>query len=216
MNSYESAGYVVDDALGRSHLRCRDALGATGTWFTGAERAALVARVRAARVAAGRAEMDGNAGAWSEEPVSAIASEVAEAITLRPQTLDHDFYRAARDAGLGEEEYVETVAIAALTSNLDIFARGLGIAPLPVLPIETDELMRARPVAARTEGAWVATVPAGRRGGEDAKAMYGDAMMPFIIRALSLVPAETRVHLETEQAQYLPLQHFAEIGRAHV
>lgn len=217
MNLYEHSRCVVDDVLSGSHARCRDALGTTGTWWTGAERAALVADVRAARVAAGVAESDGDAAAPSGARVSAIASEVARAVALRPEALDLEFYRAARDAGLGEEEYVETVAVAALTCDLDIFARGLGIAPLAVRIVETGEPTRARPMSARAEGAWVNTVPAGRRGGEDAKALYGDAMMPFIIRALSLVPAETRVHLDTEQAQYLPLQHFADFGyRRHV
>lgn len=215
MNLYRHSNYIVDDVLSAAHTHCRDALGTTGTWWTGAERADLVADIRAARVAAGVAEPHGDAAASGSEVASGIASEVARAVALRPHALDLDFYRAARAAGLGEEEYVETVAVAALTCDLDIFARGLGIAPLRVRTVETGEPTRTRPASARAEGAWVDTVPAGRRGGDDSKALYGDAMMPFIIRALSLVPAETRVHLDTEQAQYLPLQHFADFGYQH-
>ena len=40
-------------------------------------------------------------------------------------------------------------------------------------------------------------------------------MMPFIIRALSLVPAETHAHVELEQVQYLPLDRFGDYEYQH-
>lgn len=211
MNIYAHSPYHVPDALAEVHARCLDAISATGTWWTGRQRAALAAEVRAARHAAGTADSDDGSARRFDAAVNDAAREVA----VHPQVLERDFYEVARTAGLGEEEYVETVAIAALTADLDIFARGIDIEPLALTPGAGEEPARTRPATAYNEGAWVATVPAGRRGGADARALYGEAMMPFIIRALSLVPAEARMHLDTEQAQYLPLPRFAEYDYRH-
>lgn len=212
MNLYSKSRFPVATELGEVHARCVFALGVTGTWWTARQRAALTAEVRAARVAAGVAESDGEGAHHLDAPLGDAARDVARVVAVRPQTLTSDFYSAARAAGLGEEEYVETVAIAAMTVDLDVFARGIDVEPAPVGLSHEADPPRTRPAAARAEGAWVATVPAGRRGGADAKALYGDAMMPFIIRALSLVPAETRNHLDIEQVQYLPLARFADYG----
>ncbi|MEX2481399.1 MAG: alkylhydroperoxidase-related (seleno)protein, partial [Gammaproteobacteria bacterium] len=141
--------------------------------------------------------------------------EVVRGVAVEPERLTREFYSAARDAGLAEEAYVEAVAVAAFTVNLDVFARGIGIDPLPLPEAADQPPPRTRPRSACEEGAWVATVPAGRRGGDEARALYGETMMPFIIRALSLVPAETRMHVVTEEAQYLPLARFAEYGYRH-
>ncbi len=148
MNIYDHSRYAVDEVLSASHARCREALVPLAPggpapnerpWW----------QTSAPRVAAGVAESDGDAAPLTGGRVNAIASEVARAVALRPESLDVGFYHAARDAGLGEEEYVETVAVPALTCDLDIFARGLGVAPLAVCAVDAGEPPRARPVSAR-------------------------------------------------------------------
>ena len=117
--------------------------------------------------------------------------------------------------GLSDAEYVEVVGITSRVANLDIVARGIDVPLRAIGAVRSGDPTRRRPQKATAEGAWIDTVPSGIRGGDDARELYGNAMMPFIIRALSLVLGESIAHLELEQAQYLPLQNFGQFDYQH-
>ena len=72
-----------------------------------------------------------------------------------------------------------------------------------------------RPAEAVQELAWVPTIPNPPDGGALAEALYGGHPMPYIIRALSLVPEELRLHLALEMVQYLPLERILEYDYQH-
>ena len=71
--------------------------------------------------------------------------------------------------------------------------------PRPGLP------SRERPQAAVQEQAFPPTIPNPPDGGREAEELYGKQPKPYIVRGLSLVPDELRMHVEQEQVQYLPM-----------
>lgn len=147
--------------------------------------------------------------------LSSAARGFARKLAVEPASIEQSDYALSLADGLTDAQYVEIVGLVSRLTNIDIVARGVGVEPLSLPKPATGKPSGERSAVAIEEGAWVATVPAGKRGGEAAKTLYGGAMMPFIIRALSLLPAETRDHLELEQAQYLPLHRFAEFDYQH-
>jgi hypothetical protein len=146
---------------------------------------------------------DGELEVKAELPT--VALEVVEKLTVSPKDFLENAYNDAKKQGLGDEEYVEIVGIVSRLTCMDVFARGLGI-PLRTLPkAKQGQPSRQRPVTAKKEMAWVPTIPNFPEGGEDAKALYGESFKTYIVRGLSLVPDEVRMHLELEEAQYLPM-----------
>ena len=216
MRLYSDSAYEIRPDLDAIHDRQIDALGDPGTWWSGPQRIAIAEAARHARCEAGLQESNG----YRPRDLTGVelpppARRVARQLAVDPQSMESSFYESVLREGLTDAEYVETVGLISRLTNFDVMARGLGV-PMRALPVPRDgEPSRERPSSAMREGAWAPTVPAGRRGGEDAKALYGDAMMPFIIRALSLVPAETHAHVELEQVQYLPLDRFGDYEYQH-
>jgi AhpD family alkylhydroperoxidase len=182
------------------HERQIAALGDPGTWFTGGQRLTTAREARAARCA--------------EEPeiasanLPAAAVRVARQLAVDPKRVDQGFYSQAIGDGLTDAEYVEIVGLVSRITNFDVLARGIDMAAAPLPKPNEGEPSRDRPETAAAEGAWVPTIPNGRRGGEFGRELYGAHMMPFIVRALSLVPRELKHHVELEEVQYLPLARF--------
>lgn len=206
MTLYADSSYNIGTELATIHAAQFDQLSKAGTWGTGLQRRSVASEARQASYKAGVLEKpEGN-----DEEIDLVLPEhvrnVIHRLSVAPAKLDHEFYQQALKDGLTDVEYVEIVGIVARITNLDIFARGLGI-PLRSLPQARSGIPTCdRPSAAITELAWVPTIPNGKKGGEYAIALYGSQPKPYIIRALSLVPEELRAHLELEEVQYLPLK----------
>ena len=204
MSLYQDSRYPVQANTQDLHARELRAFAASGTWWSAAQRAAIVAEARKARTEAGVQEtIAGNDTALDTDlppAARAVAREVAAGcLSCSPAS----FARAVAD-GLRAEEYVETVGIVSRLSNLDVFARGIDV-PSRLLPPLDDSSppTRARPETAADEGAFAPTVPAGQRGGDIGRALYGGDTAPNIMRSLSLVPAEAGALIEVVNAQYL-------------
>ena len=136
-------------------------------------------------------------------------------LAVSPKDVDQASYEQALRDGLSDAEYVEIVGLVARITDIDVFARGIGV-DLPPLPaVQPGEPTRERPAIAVTELAWVPTIPNPPDGGELADKLYGGHPKPYIIRAMSLVPDELRVHLEMEQVQYLPLERIIDYEYQH-
>ena len=96
-----------------------------------------------------------------ELPESVCATVGKLAVT--PKDFLEDSYEEARNGGLSDEEYVEIVGIVSRLTDMDVFARGIGV-PLRPLPAARDgQPCRVRPRVAKKEMAWVPTVPNLRR-----------------------------------------------------
>ena len=197
--------FVIRDEIEKSHQRAHDSFTAPGTYWSGAQRAAIAGVARDARVVAGLQQPVKEEFDFSVLP--AAAARVAKQVAVDTNNLEIDFFEEALDAGLSDGQYVETVGVASRLVSNDVFARGLGLPARPLGQIKPGEAGGNRPDTATEEGAWVKTIPAGSLGAEEAKYVYGEAAneAPFIFRSLSLSPGEARRLVDLIINQYTPM-----------
>jgi hypothetical protein len=181
-------------------------LGLPGTWWTGRERLAIARECRAAvdcafcttRAAALSPLTVPGRHTVAEPSLPQPAIEAIHRIRTDPGRLSETWFLTLREAGLGEEAYVELVSVVAVTVAVDTFRRGSGLAPLPLPNAEPGSPSRRRPEGAKPSGAFVATLaPEDRTEAEPD--LYQDHPGPRrrvganIHRALSLVP-DSMIH----------------------
>ena len=224
MTLYAESQYPIRDDIDAVHARQLDQLADPGTWGTGAQRLAIAREVRQACYDAGIQEEPEDTGPLSDVEMPGSVCATIRKLTVTPGDFLEDSYEEARAGGLSDEEYVEIVGIVSRLTDMDVFARGIGVPLRPLPAARGGRPSRVRPRVARKEMAWVPTVPNLPEGGEEAAEIYGEDYRPYIIRSLSLVPDEMRRHLELEEAQYLPMknvfikdfQHHEGFSRAQV
>lgn len=209
MNLYDDTDIDIPGRIAAAHQADLASFAAAGGWLTGEERSAVVQHARNVRAGAGLQEeaVGGHLpdpGAVLPQPMLDLVGRLAAS----PNKLEHSDLDRAIAGGISQAEYVEVVGLVARAVNLDIFARGLGLAPRALVPPSADEPDCELPATAVEEGAWVATVPGGADGGAAGAELYGKNMMPFIYRALSLVPQEAAHIMSGGNAQYLTLDKF--------
>ena len=215
MTLYEDSAYPVRPDLAAAHASQLDKMGAPGTWGTGAQRLAIAAEARQAGCDAGVLEAPADGGGAVEFALPEAARRVVRRLAVSPKDVDRASYDEALSGGLSDAEYVEIVGVVARITDIDVFARGIGVA-LPPLPApRAGAPSRERPAEAVPELAWVPTIPNGPEGGELGAALYGGKPKPYILRALSLVPDELRAHIELEGIQYTQLDRIFEFDYQH-
>ena len=220
MTLYEDSAFPIPTDLTAIHSSQLGLLGAPGTWGTGAQRLAVATEARNAGYEAGVLEPPDGGEATSDEPPSDeslpdAARRVVRRLAVSPQDMDQGFYDEALEGGLTDAEYVEIVGLVARVCDMDVFARGIGVPLRPLPPPQEGQPSRERPEAAIPEQAWVPMIPNPPDGGAFADALYRGSPKPNIVRALSLVPAELRAHVELEEIQYLPLNRILEPEYSH-
>ncbi len=211
MTAFDYAGLSlpIPDAMRDAHRRAWERLAAPGAWWTGAEKVAIAAEVRAARTCSlcqqRKAALSPNAVAGehaASDALPAAAVEAAHRIATDPGRLTRAWYEKTLAAGLSDAHYVELLGVVITLVNLDALHRGLGIAPEPLPAPRGGEPSRERPPAA-LEGAWVPLlVPSSAEG----RALFeGRPRVPNVARALSLVPDAVRQMRELSDVHYLPI-----------
>jgi hypothetical protein len=197
-----------------AHEQALDSFSRPGTWWRGPERTEIVAESRRARIEAGLQEADG----FTDQDPGSIADlpeavrRVAREAAVSPKDIGRDFYDGAVPEKMSDAEYVEVIGVVARAVDLDVFARGLGLPMAAVATPKDGEPSRERPENANDDIAFAPMIHNGRRGGETGKAIYGENMMPNIIRATSLVPDECRGVMAIAIAQYVPLEAFMDMS----
>ncbi|MDX1382672.1 MAG: alkylhydroperoxidase-related (seleno)protein [Thermoanaerobaculia bacterium] len=183
-----------------AHARVLEHWASPGTWWTGAERLAIVVESRRARAAdpfppwVAPSSMPGVIAEDHLLPTPAI--DAVWRLAVHPGSLTEAWYRGVVDAGLDPERYVELVAIVATAAAVDHFAAALSL-EAPDLPAPAaGEPSRQRPEASVARH-WVPTV-------DDGGAM--------VLQALSLVPAEEAARAMLSAAQYVPPQSFFDMA----
>jgi hypothetical protein len=193
-------------ALKSAQTKAWRRLAEPGTWWTAGERLSIARECRAAdacRFCARRAAALSplsvpGAHTIAEPSLSAPAIEAIHRIRTDPGRLGETWFLQLREAGLGEDAYVELVSVVAITVAIDTFRRGAGLEPLE-LPKATPGIpSRRRPSGARPGLGWVATLAPEDRSVDDPD-LYLDHPGPRrriganIHRALSLVP-DSMIH----------------------
>ncbi len=210
---YHDSPFAVRDDLDAAHRKILAGFSRPGTWWSGPERAALAAEVRAARSDAGVQDAapvpDGIAA------LPDVAKRMVRRVALATPDLERSVFDDAIADGLSEEAYVEAVGITTRTTNIDDFARGLGIAMRTLPPIEAGEPSRVRPAEAVGGEAWVPMVPSGEAGGAVAERLYGKDWTANILRALSLVPDEAESIIDLEEVEYRSVKTIMDFNFSH-
>jgi hypothetical protein len=205
MTLYADSNFPVPKDLEAIHANQLNQLAKPGSWGTGAQRLAIAAEARQAGIDAGMLEEPADKGTAPDITLPEVVCKVVHKLAVSPKDFLEDSYLEAKNGGLSNEEYIEIVGIVARTTNMDVFARGIGVSLQPLPAACAGEPSRIRPQAAIQEKAWVPTVPNSPDGGSDADTIYGGMHYTYIVRGLSLVPDELRMHVELEETQYLPL-----------
>jgi hypothetical protein len=165
-------------------------LGQPGTWWTGADRIAIARETRAAALSPLNVPGEHDV---AEPTLPTPAIEAIHRIRSDPGRISETWFQRLREAGVGEEAYVELVSIVAVTVAIDTFRRGSGLPPLPLPTAQPGEPSRRRPANAKPGRGYVATVAPEDRSEADPD-MYLDHPGPRrrvganIHRALTLVP----------------------------
>ncbi len=154
-------------------------LGQPGTWWTGAERVALLEAARAAsecelcrrrKQALSPNMVEGAHAGNAMLPAAAI--EAVHRLTTDPGRLTESWYRELLASGLSPHQYVELVGVVAMTTVVETFARAIGAAPPPLPPAQPGGPSRREPPGAAVSVAWAPTLPADRLTPELAE-LYG-------------------------------------------
>jgi hypothetical protein len=213
---YSAAGVPVREDLRQAHQFILDHVRAPGTWWSGAERVAIAAEARAAercplcrerKTALSPSAVAGEHARPGALPASAV--DVIHRIRTDPPRLSRPWFNSVIAGGLSVEAYVELVGVVTLITGVDYFCRSLGVDPHPLPAPLPGEPSRHRPAAAKPGTAWVPMIAPEDAGGPEADLYPPAAIIPNIVRALSLVPGEVRALRRSSDAHYLPI---AQIG----
>lgn len=206
---YTAACVPVGDDVAEAHRETWRRVAAAGAWWTGAERVAIAAEVRAAEsCAVCRARKstpmpDSRASHEAVERLSAAAVEAVHRIVTDASRLSSSWVEKLAADGVSDGHYVELLGLVVAVLSIDDFHRGLGL-PLEALPEpRAGEPSRERPEGARRDTAWVPMLPlrAARRAAPD---LFGDLpMVPNVIGAMSLVPDAVRDLKRLASVHYL-------------
>lgn len=184
-------------------------LAAPGTWWTGAERLAIAAEVRAAEACAlcrQRKDALSPYGVQGRHATHGLLPDsVVDAIHRVRTDASRITERWVRDVAvpaIGEERYVEIVSIVAIMTALDTFDEALGRPPRPLPAPVSGPATYRRPAGAKRNLAWVATLAPEDVSADDPNPypLHGDKN---IHRALSLVPQEVVNFFDLDVELYL-------------
>jgi len=209
--SFADAPAAVRPDLVAATRRAWQRLARPGSWWTGAERVAIAAQVRAAGDCALCRERkqalspeSGSGTHAGTHALPAAAVEVVHRVTTDPARLSRGWFERQSEDGLSDGHYVELVGVVVTVVSIDAFCRGLGLAPRALPEPEPGEPDGRRPAAARPDGAWLPMIPANGARGPEAD-LWGSAS-GNVVRALSLVPDEVRTLKDLSAAYYLPME----------
>jgi hypothetical protein len=193
------------------HLR------APGTWWTGAQRVAIAAEARrgdecelcaARRAALSPAAVQGKHRGIEGLPQNVV--EVIHRVRSDPARLSRSWFDAVIAGGLDVPAYVELIGVVAMITGVDYFARSLGIAPFSLPEPLPGAPSRYLPASAKAGTAWVPMIAPEDASGAEADLYPPGDIIPNIVRALSLVPAEVRVLQTLASAFYLPMEQISD------
>jgi len=215
LSLYPDSEYPVRDEIAAIHARQFANITSAGTWGSGRQRHALAVEARRAGIEAGLLEPLPGGPEQAETGLPEAVRDVVRTIAVSVRSLGQEFCGQVLAGGLSDAEFVEIVGVVSRLVDLDVFARGIGV-PLRPLPSPSQgEPTRLRPETAVPEHAFVPTIPNGPAGGDIGAELYHGHPMPYIVRALSLVPDELKAHVELEVAHYTRLDKLFDFDYQH-
>ena len=205
---YDATPDPIRPDLAEAHRRAWAHVAGPGTWLTGAERVAVAEETRRARDCALCRErkealspfaVEGEHDAAGVLPAPLV--DEIHRVTTDAARLSETWYRSLLDEGLTAERYVEALGVAVIVISVDRFHHAMGLPPEPLPSPLPGEPTRVRPEGVVEGEAWVPMQASKRVAAE--MGLPAAAPAPFVIRALSLVPAEMHAWGDLSEAQYL-------------
>lgn len=223
---YRDSEDPIRPDLVEAHRRAWAHLAAPGTWLSGAERVEVAEQTRRARdcrlCAERKAALSPFAATGEHDggEASALPAPLVDAIhrvTTDAQRLTRAWHDRLLADGVADEAWVEALGVATIAISIDAFHHALGLAPEPLPQPLPGETSRTTPAGIVLGQAWVPMVDP-RHTDPELRALLSmpGGRSAFVIRALSLVPAEVRAWSELSAAQYLSSERMASMdtGRA--
>ena len=219
--TFDATTLPLRPELAREIERGWQRLAAAGTWWTGAERLAIAAEARNAadcplcrrrRDALSPYTVDGSHASLGA--LGAPMVEIVHRLVNDAGRLTKRWLHAMQEAGVSEEQYVETIGVIAMITALDTFDLGLGLPQRELPAARAGTPGRHRPRGAKRDLAWVATVAP--------EALSADDPDPYTIhgsknihRALSLVPQEVLNFFDLDVELYLKDHEIRDFDHEH-
>lgn len=214
---YSQAPFSVRSDLTDAYRRTWDWLSAPGSWWSGDEKIAIAAEVRAARdcaLCAARKQalspgaVDGThdraVDRLPEAAIDAVHRLVTDAARLSKSWVE----KLLASGSLSDGHYVELLGVTVSVLCIDAFHRALGL-PLEPLPAPAPGPASGyRPAAASDGVGWVPMIPGGEARGPEAD-LYQKGRAANVLRAMSLVPDCVRRMKDLSMVQYIPLDQLA-------
>ena len=211
----------IREGLARECKQAWQRLASPGTWWTAQERLAIAAEARNAPACAlcrrrkdalSPYTVDGSHDKLGQ--LSAPMVEIVHRLATDAGRLTKAWLRSMIDAGVTEEQYVETVGVVAMITALDTFDLALGLPPRALPAPHSGAPNRRRPAGAKRDLAWVLTVaPADLTSDDpDPYTVHGSKN---IHRALSLVPQEVLNFFDLDVELYLKDHEIRDFAREY-
>jgi hypothetical protein len=213
---YAHAPDPIRSDLAEAHRRAWEHVGSAGTWLDAADRIAVADETRRARSCAlcreRKAALSPFAVEGEHDHAGILSAPIVDAIhrvTTDAARLTESWYRSLLDEGLTAETYVEVLGIVVSVISVDRFHHAMGL-PLEDLPDpQPGEPSRVRPGGIVEGEAWVPMMN-GKQAAAEVDMPAPSA--PYVIRALSLVPAELKAWQGLSAVQYLRPEQMLDFG----
>lgn len=196
----------------------RQRLAEPGAWLTGAQRVAIAAEVRQAwdcglckerKNALSPYTVVGEHDHLGALPVAWL--DIVHPLTTDSGRLTRAWYHGIRDAGVGEDEFIEIVSVAIVAVVMDSFMIGVGVEP-PALPEPVaGEPKRVRAEEATMGPGWVSTI-APENVRSNMADYYANESYFYIRRSLTLVPEELPKYWDLMDPLYMSDPRVEELG----
>ena len=198
--AYADSPYPIRADLREAHAAAWESLRQPGTWWTGAERVALAAQVRAAHGCELCAERKQALSPYAvprdhaEDPLLPPAAvDAVHRLVTDPTRISRKLVDDTLAAGLHHGHYVELLSIVISLESIDRIHRALALALEPLPKPEPGAPSERRPEKAEIDVGWVPMLTLAKTKGTPEEDLFGDLpMAPNVIRALSLVPNAVR------------------------
>ncbi len=184
-----------------------------GSWWSGAERVGIAAEARYADtcdVCAARTSALSPGAVRGEHRSAGVLGpdlvDVVHRVRTDPARLSRAWFDGVIDRGLEVAAYVELIGVLTMVTGVDYFARALGVPPFRLPEPRSGPVSRYRPRGAKAGAAWVPMLAPEDACGPETDLYPTGAVVPNIVRALSVVPAEARMLQVLAAAHYLPLE----------
>jgi hypothetical protein len=209
--SYSQSPYPIRDDLSAAYREYWARLARPGSWWTGAERAAIAQESRYAVTCGFCADrkqalspygFDGeheHAGVLDPLAVDAVHRIITDQTRITQRYVDGNQLE-----GMSKEQYVELAGIAVVTFSIDEFNRALGLPLEPLPEPEAGEATHYRPAHAAEGTGFVPMIPADGNVGQEAD-LWPEGANANVLRAFSVVPDAVRDWMLVGDAQYLSM-----------